>query len=203
MLHYLISFLAGYLIGSIPTAFLVVKRKSGIDIQVAGSGKVGAFNTFSVTRSKFLGIFVGLLDGLKGFVVVWLALHVFDEPFWVGAVGMTGAIIGHMFSFWLKGKGGRGLATTAGAWFGIGISYTIVWCLSWLLFNRWKKDIVTANVLSTLFTPFALWLFPPFWLDVFMVSQISVEDYRIFAWVISVVLFISHADVIRGFMRKE
>ena len=191
------------MIGSIPTAFLVVKSKAGIDIQEAGSGKVGAFNTFSVTRSKFLGILVGVLDGLKGFVVVWLALHVFVEPFWVGAVGLSGAILGHTFSFWLKFKGGRGLATTAGGMFGIGISYTIVWCLSWLMFNRWKKDIVTANVLSTLLTPLALSVAPPIWLETLMFSQATVEEYRIFAWVISVVLLLSHIDVIRSLLRNK
>ncbi|MCI0706658.1 MAG: glycerol-3-phosphate acyltransferase [Ignavibacteriae bacterium] len=203
MLHYLLSFLAGYLIGSIPTAFLVVKHKAGIDIQQAGSGKVGAFNTFSVTRSKFLGILVGVLDALKGFAVVWIALHLLGEPFWVGAAGIIGAIAGHTYSPWLNFKGGRGLATTAGGMFGIGVSYTIVWCLSWLVFNRWKKDIVKANVISTLFTPIVLSIVPQAWLDVLMFSQTTAEEYRIFAWAISVVLLLSHKDVILGLLTKK
>ncbi|HEY4612853.1 MAG TPA: glycerol-3-phosphate acyltransferase [Bacteroidota bacterium] len=203
MSHYLISFFAGYLVGSIPTAYLIVKQRAGIDIQEAGSGKAGAFNTFSVTQSKWLGIFVGVLDGAKGFAVTWVALHLLGEPFWVGAVGMLGAIVGHTFSFLMKFKGGRGLATAAGGFFGVGVGYTIVWCSSWVLFNRWKKDIVTANVLSSVLTPLSLIAIPSEWLDFVMFSQAGVDEYRIFAGVLSVVLLISHRDVVRDLLRKK
>lgn len=202
MSQYLISFLAGYCVGCIPTAYLIVRQKAGIDIQEAGSGNVGAFNVFSVTQSKLLSILVGVLDGLKGLLVTWGTLHLLGTPFWVGAVGMLGAIIGHNYPVWLRFKGGRGLATAAGGFFGVGISYTVVWCLSWLLFNRWKKDIVTANVLSSIFTPLALTVAPSSWLQAVMFSQASSHDYRIFACVLSVVLLFSHIEVVQGMLKK-
>jgi len=201
--QYLVSLVAGYLIGSIPTAYLVVRQKSGIDIQDAGSGNVGAFNVFSVTRSKRLGILVGVLDGLKGFLVTWLMLHVLAEPFWVGAVGMLASIVGHAYPVWLGFKGGRGLATAAGGFFGIGISYTIVWCTSWLLFNRWRKDIVTANILSSLLTPIALAVIPTSLIEAVMISQTGGDSYRTFAWMLSAVLFVSHSDILRGYIKKQ
>ncbi len=202
MLYYLISFLAGYCAGCIPTAYLIVRQKAGINIQESGSGNVGAFNVFSVTRSKWLGIAVGVLDGLKGLAVTWIALQFLGTPFWVGAVGMLGAITGHNYPVWLRFKGGRGLATAAGGFFGIGVSYTIVWCLSWLLFNRWKRDIVTANVLSSVFTPVALFTAPSSWLQAVMFSHTSSDDYRIFAAVLSVVLLMSHSDSVLGMFKQ-
>ncbi|MGH2567108.1 MAG: glycerol-3-phosphate acyltransferase [Bacteroidota bacterium] len=203
MSQYFLSLVAGYLIGSIPTAYLVVKQKAGIDIQDAGSGNVGAFNVFSVTRSKRLGILVGILDGLKGLLVTWLMLHLFAAPFWVGAVGMLASIVGHTYPVWLGFKGGRGLATAAGGFFGIGISYTIVWCTSWLLFNRWKKDIVTANILASVVTPVLLTLAPTILVDAVMIAQTSVDSYRAFAWVLSGVLLVSHGDILREYVNRS
>lgn len=203
MVHYLTSFIAGYLIGSIPTAFLLVKEKAGIDIQQVGSGNVGAFNVFSVTRSKLLAITVGVLDGLKGFVITWGAVHLLGEIPTVGMAGMLGAVVGHNYPVWLGFKGGRGLATTAGGFFAVGVSYTVVWCLSWLLFNRWKKDILTANVLSSVFTPVALSLCSEAWLEPLTFSPVQVGEYRLLAWMVSGLLLLSHHEVLRRFIKKS
>ncbi len=203
MLQYLTVFLAGYFVGSIPTAYLLVKQRAGLNIHQEGSGNVGAFNVFSVTRSRTLAILVGALDGLKGFIVTWVSLHLMGLTFWMGAVAMLGSIIGHNYSVWLRFKGGRGLATAAGAFFGIGISYPILWCLSWIAFDRWKKDITTANVLSTILTPVALFLLPASWIYAVMLSQAEVGDYRIFAGIISVVVLVSHRDVFQNFLKQE
>lgn len=202
MFQYLTVFIAGYFVGCIPTAYLLVKQRAGLDIQQTGSGNVGAFNVFSVTHSRMLAILVGILDGIKGLAVTWVSLHLLGLSFWVGAVGMLGSIIGHNYPMWLRFKGGRGLATAAGAFFGIGVSYTILWCLSWLVFNRWKKDIVTANVLSTFFTPLALIVVPASWVNVAMVSRADVGDYRLFAGILGVVLLLSHKDVVQNLLKN-
>lgn len=202
MVHYLISFIAGYLVGSIPTAFLLVKERAGIDIKTAGSGNVGAFNVFSVTGSKLLAITVGLLDALKGFVITFAALHLFGEPAGVGMAGMIGAILGHNYPVWLSFKGGRGLATAAGGFFAIGVSYTVVWCLSWLFFNRWKKDIVTANVLSSIVTPVVLVLSPSAWWEPITFSPVEISEYRLFAWLLSGLLLLSHYEIIYRLMKR-
>lgn len=60
-MEYIFSFLIGYLSGSIPTAYLILKKVKGIDITIAGSGNVGAMNSFEVTKSKWLGFLVFLL----------------------------------------------------------------------------------------------------------------------------------------------
>jgi glycerol-3-phosphate acyltransferase PlsY len=202
VVHYLASFLAGYFIGSVPTAYLLVKQKTGIDIQQAGSGNVGALNVFSVTRSKLLAILVGLLDGLKGFAVAWIMFSLLEAPVWVGLVGVLGSILGHNYPLWLQFKGGRGLATAAGGFLAIGVGYAVVWCLSWLAFNQWKKDVVTANVLCSMFTPLVLVGVPDSWLRAMTISPISVDDYRLFSGMLSVLLLVSHHEVIRRLLQQ-
>ena len=66
MIRYFGGFLIGYLLGSIPTAFIFVKTFKGIDIRKAGSGNVGALNAYEVSGSALIGISVLLIDILKG-----------------------------------------------------------------------------------------------------------------------------------------
>ncbi|HLA69676.1 MAG TPA: glycerol-3-phosphate acyltransferase, partial [Bacteroidota bacterium] len=73
MLPYFLSFLSGYLVGSFPTGYLLVKQQSNIDITKSGSGNVGAYNAGVVTGSTRMGIAVGITDGLKGAIAVTLA----------------------------------------------------------------------------------------------------------------------------------
>ncbi len=102
-----------YLIGSIPTAYVIGKRLRGIDILRNGSGNIGAMNAYEVTGSKAIGIGVGAIDVLKGLVVTLI----FDYNFGLTA-GLTAAlfaVVGHNYSIFINFRGGRGLATAAGA----------------------------------------------------------------------------------------
>jgi glycerol-3-phosphate acyltransferase PlsY len=197
VVSYGLSIIAGYLVGSIPIAYLLVKWRSGVDIRKTGSGNVGAFNTFAVTSDRSLGIIVGVLDGLKGLAVAGAATWVFAASFSVVACGMLAAVVGHIFPLWLKFKGGRGLSTAAGGFFAVGVGYTIVWCTLWFLLNRWKRDIVSANVLASIVTPLLLLAVPSTWLDAVMISNVSSNEYRALSALLSVLLLISHADVIQ------
>lgn len=106
----------GFFVGSFPTAFVVAKKLSGVDIRKEGSGNVGATNTFRVL-GKGPGIFVFVVDFLKGFLPVFVyariaaPTHLHDEKLLlVGSV----AILGHVFTPFLGFKGGKGVATGAG-----------------------------------------------------------------------------------------
>jgi glycerol-3-phosphate acyltransferase PlsY len=102
-----------YLCGSFPTSFLLGRLFYGINLFEHGSKNVGATNAFRVLGKK-PGLFVLFFDALKGFAPVALALHLFPEK---GSnillVGLT-AILGHSFSIFLKFRGGKGVATSAG-----------------------------------------------------------------------------------------
>lgn len=107
--------LAAYLLGSIPTGFLW-GRARGLDIRTVGSGNIGATNVMRAL-GKGPGITVLLLDALKGFLPVFAAPRVFGEvdAATLSIVCCLAVIAGHNWTCWLKFKGGKGIATSAGA----------------------------------------------------------------------------------------
>lgn len=120
----LASIACGYLCGSVPFGYLAGKLK-GIDIRQHGSGNIGATNAIRVL-GKGICIPVFILDMVKGWLPVWLA------SVWITQAGASvevvslgkvlagfAAVLGHMFTFWLGFKGGKGIATTGGVLFGI------------------------------------------------------------------------------------
>ncbi|MCW9094791.1 MAG: glycerol-3-phosphate acyltransferase [Ignavibacteriaceae bacterium] len=80
-MEYLFSSLIGYLFGSFPSAYLLVKKASGVDITKVGSGNVGAYNSLEVTKSKFIGISVFLLDFIKGVTAVLIPILFFPSAY--------------------------------------------------------------------------------------------------------------------------
>ena len=102
----------GYLLGSVPTGYLLVKWFHGIDIRQHGTGKIGASNVMRVA-SKRLAILVTILDIGKGALAVWIA-----QLLGLGAVAQVTvgivAIVGHNWSVFLGFKGGRGIFTSLG-----------------------------------------------------------------------------------------
>jgi acyl phosphate:glycerol-3-phosphate acyltransferase len=123
--------LIGYILGSIPTAFLAVRWQSKLDIRTAGSGNVGALNSFEVTRSRTVGIVVLLVDLCKGILVVFLSARVFRDGTGTQMVAALAAVAGHNYPVWMRFKGGRGLATAAGACLLIFWGLVPAWCLLW------------------------------------------------------------------------
>jgi len=104
---------AGYLLGSIPFGYLIVRFSSGADVRAAGSGNIGATNVNRVAGPG-AGVATLLLDVAKGYVTVWFAGRVTDgNVAWMAAAGMA-AVIGHLFPVWLGFKGGKGVATAVG-----------------------------------------------------------------------------------------
>ena len=189
-------FLGGYLIGSVPFAFLLVKRSSKIDIRQAGSGNVGGFNTFLVTRSKTLGILVGVLDGMKGLGAVLLAGYFVGPLLSIQAFSLFGAIVGHNYPLWLKFKGGRGLATAAGGLFVFGLSYTIVWCTVWAIAKRFGRDILTSNLIAIFITPLILAILPWEWVAAVLPARTDDAQFLLVAILLSLVLLARHDDIL-------
>src|ERR1041385_2525797 len=124
VVSYIVTACIAYLLGSIPTGYVVAKSR-GIDIRTVGSGNIGATNVFR-TLGKPAGIFVLAVDALKGFVSCFfvgpfvyrfLAGTLKDDSATHEFLKITGglfAILGHNYTCWLKFKGGKGIATSAG-----------------------------------------------------------------------------------------
>jgi acyl phosphate:glycerol-3-phosphate acyltransferase len=102
-----------FLCGSIPFGVLITRWKLGVDVRSQGSGNIGATNVARVA-GKRLGIFVLVLDALKGAVPVLLVLRLLPDALWVHAGVGLAAFLGHVFPPWLKFRGGKGVATALG-----------------------------------------------------------------------------------------
>lgn len=153
-MQYLISLFIGYTLGSIPTAYILLKMRKGIDITANGSGNVGAMNSFEVTNSKLIGITVFVIDFLKGLLSVFIVSTLYPDSFVLPAVSLIFAILSHCFNPWLKFKGGRGLATAAG---GTAILFPFLlssWIVLWVIFYVLKRDILIGNIAATIFSLF-------------------------------------------------
>ena len=106
-----------YLIGSIPSGYLIVRATEGEDVRKTGSGGTGATNV-SRSAGKGAGIVTLILDVIKGVFVVFLAGILSDGLFpfadWTIAFAGVLAILGHIFPVWLRFRGGKGVATALG-----------------------------------------------------------------------------------------
>jgi acyl phosphate:glycerol-3-phosphate acyltransferase len=104
---------AGYLLGSISFAVLLFRARTGRDIRKEGSGNAGATNVMR-SHGKVLGLLVALLDVAKGVAPVLLVRLVTADPRYAAAAGLA-AILGHIFPLYYGFRGGKGVATTVGA----------------------------------------------------------------------------------------
>lgn len=149
----LVSAVGGYLSGSLPIGYWAGKLK-GIDIREHGSGNIGATNVIRVL-GKGIGIPVFILDALKGWLPAWLAGVLVAQQ---GAameivsaasvVAGLAAVLGHMFTFWLSFKGGKGVATTAGVLLGIAPLAMLGGLAVWLLFFFTLRYVSLASMMA-------------------------------------------------------
>lgn len=125
--------LGAYVLGAVPFAQILARLK-GFDLRKVGSGNVGAGNLTHMVGWPW-GIAAAILDGLKGFIPVWLALYFGLGP---GAAGLAGvaAVVGHSWSIFMRGRSGRGLASAAGLVLALNPPL-LVWVGGWSLAG-WK-----------------------------------------------------------------
>lgn len=167
-LEQIVALLLGYLLGSIPFGLLLARAAGLGDIRQIGSGNIGATNVLR-TGNKGVAAATLVLDGLKGFVAVIVARHLFgDAGTWDGtlaspvAAAALGAVLGHCFPLWLKFRGGKGVATNLGVSFGIGwpigLAYAAVWLVMLGLFRISSvagMSAVVAALVAAAFLGFA------------------------------------------------
>jgi glycerol-3-phosphate acyltransferase PlsY len=112
MLLGILSITIGYLLGSIPTAYIVSRVRKGIDIRNIGSGNMGGANVMREIGTHE-GVFVGLIDIAKGAGAILIAQTLNVSELWVFGTGF-GALVGHNFPVFAGFRGGRGSATIIG-----------------------------------------------------------------------------------------
>jgi glycerol-3-phosphate acyltransferase PlsY len=112
------SILIGYALGCLQSAYLVGRLVGNLDIREHGSGNAGASNITSTLGLKY-GVIVGLVDILKGVLAVLVVNWIYPGRPELAYLSGLMAVIGHMFPFYLKFRGGKGVATLAGMMFGV------------------------------------------------------------------------------------
>jgi len=163
--HILVA-LAAYLLGSIPTGYLVAKAK-GVDIRTVGSGNIGATNVFRIL-GKPAGIFVLLADALKGWVAVRVvAIWIVETLLPSDSMGRTRliaailaalfAVLGHNYTCWLRFKGGKGIATSAGVLTAL-VPWALLIILSvWIILFLTTRFVSVGSLAAAAVLPFATW----------------------------------------------
>ncbi len=153
--------LVSYLLGSVPFGYLIAKLGAKRDIRSAGSGNIGAANVTRVV-GKAAGIATLLLDAGKGLLAVWVAARFAGEDIRCMILAALAVIAGHLFPAWLGFRGGRGVATGAGAfllicWLAV-VGALVIWLVVVLL---WRYVSLGSIVAAAALPPLIYFLYAP------------------------------------------
>ncbi len=166
----------GYLLGSIPIAWIVVKLWLKIDIRTVGSKNVGGRNVIRAFQSQdkpkglayTIGIIEAILDMLKGFFAMWLAVWISyafanADP-WVIAFAGPAAILGHNWTIWLWGPGGKGVASTLGSMIFFNPIFLPIWIVMYFVLG----SAIMYSAITYLVSYIAMGFLLLFWADIWV-----------------------------------
>jgi glycerol-3-phosphate acyltransferase PlsY len=155
MMAWYLILLVAYMLGSIPFGYILVRAATGADIRKAGSGNIGATNAFR--SNKAIGLLTLLADGGKGYLAVTVASWLGGNMDWQAAAAVA-AIAGHVFTVWLRFRGGKGVATGCGSYLAlspVAVGITLIVFVATALLTRY---VSLASILATAAFPFWVYL---------------------------------------------
>ncbi len=185
MLSLICGILISYLIGAIPFSYILGKCLKGIDIREHGSGNVGATNLIR-SAGKAPGLTALFLDALKGFVAVTLVAGFFYKPGILPSVELFrimlgfAAVTGHIWTVFLKFKGGKGVATAIGVFIGLAPLAMVVGIFIWGLSAIIFRYVSLSSIVMALCLP------------VIMFILHTPKEYILFACLLSVFIIYKH-----------
>ena len=146
-----------YFLGSIPFGFILTKIFLKQDIRETGSGNIGATNVLR-TGNKLLAILTLVLDFLKGYMTIIITLKYFNDLILLSALI---CLLGHIFSIWLKFKGGKGVATYLGILLALSVNYFLIFIIVWVSILLIFKYSSLSSILAT----FGVFIYEYFFLE--------------------------------------
>ena len=185
-MDYLITGIASYLMGSIPFGFILTKIFLKKDIREIGSGNIGATNVLR-TGSKLIGYTTLILDIAKAIIPVIFVKINFPELIYIASLC---AFLGHVFPFWLKFQGGKGVATYVGILFSINILLGVVFVTSWGVVFLIFKYSSLSSIIGALSIP------------IYLLITGELNDVIFFA-IMFVLIFFTHRENIKRLRNKE
>tara|TARA_Y100001978_G_scaffold139166_1_gene124452 strand:- start:2204 stop:2809 length:606 start_codon:yes stop_codon:yes gene_type:complete len=185
MIIKILVLLTSYLLGSLPTGFLIAKQLKNIDLRLVGSGSTGATNVLR-TVGKWPALFVFTIDVLKGFIAVKIASILINDNSFEVTAGLL-AIAGHIWPIWLRGKGGKAVAT------GLGMFVAISWKVGLASFSSFivMLSIFKIVSLSSITAAFLLPLY--MYINVGMLTH----PFTIFSLLVSILVIWKHRTNIK------
>ena len=190
----LIFIVATYLIGSIPTSYIMGKTLKGIDIRKFGSGNVGATNALRVLGTK-IGIITLLFDIAKGAVPIIIAKHFGFEGITLVIIAFA-TILGHIFTIFLKFKGGKGVATSAGVFGALAPIPLAIAFLTFIIIVGLTRYISLGSILAA----FVLTISE---LIINWKSEFENLEILIFISVVAMLIIIRHKDNIKRLKNRN
>jgi len=186
---FLLVCLGAYLIGSIPFGLLIARTR-GIDIREVGSGNIGSTNITRALGFRW-GLIVAILDACKAYLPA-LAARQLAPADWQLLIISLMPVIGHIFSFWMGFKGGKGVAATFGLLaFYFGLLPFAIFMVIWYLAVKFVKLMSLVNLVVGLLLPLAFWL------------KFRAVPYVVFGFVLCVIIWWSHRANIRRLLKGK
>lgn len=145
MSYFLVGLIC-YLCGSIPFSYLLPKLKR-VDVRSVGSGNVGGTNALRAA-GPVIGVTSMILDAVKSFVPILVISKIFNQDLYHVGIATICAVFGHDFPVFLKFKGGKGVASTTGAFFALVPLSGFVFLASWLSIILWTKYVSLGSIIG-------------------------------------------------------
>ena len=183
---FLLCFLFGYGLGSIPFGLLLTRAAGAGDIRQIGSGNIGATNVLR-TGNKGIALATLMLDAAKGAIAVLL---LFWLPLPFGIIAGAGAFLGHIYPVWLGFKGGKGVATFFGLLLAIAWPVGLATIVIWLAAGAILRISSLAALIAAATTPFVAYYWGP-------------EALVLPSAVLAAIIFVRHTENIQRLYRGE
>lgn len=185
-MHTIVILALAYLIGAVPSGYIIGRVFYGVNLKKVGSGNIGATNAYRELGAK-AGLAVFFCDFMKGFIAVHLGM---PDPLLVLACAVF-AIIGNDWSVFLKFKSGKGVACGVGAFAYICMPAVVSAFLVWLVIFKWKHIVSLGSVLAAPVVPVVMFIL-----------GLSVE-YVVFSALAALIVIVKHKDNIKRLLRGE
>ena len=183
--------LLSYLLGSFPSGYLYAKNLKGIDLRHVGSGSTGATNVLR-NIGKWPALIVFIIDVLKGFIAVKIAYLFLSDNIFQVLAGLL-AITGHIWPIWLKGRGGKAVAT------GLGMFIALSWEVGLASFGTFLMVISLTKIVSLSSISAALLL------TIYMFIYVGTfnHPFTIFSFIVASIVIWKHRTNINRLLKGE
>tara|TARA_Y100001933_G_C18657183_1_gene421174 strand:- start:13 stop:615 length:603 start_codon:yes stop_codon:yes gene_type:complete len=187
----IIVLLVSYVLGSFPSGYLYAKNLKGIDIRQVGSGSTGATNVLR-NIGKWPALIVFILDIFKGFIAVKIAYFLLSDNIFQVIAGLC-AIAGHIWPIWLRGRGGKAVAT------GLGMFIALSWKVGLASFGTFLIVISITKIVSLSSISAALLL------PIYMLIYIGTfkHSFTIFSFIVTLIVIWKHRSNINRILKGE